>query len=148
MRAGVEDPKGLGSKSKAPPLRSQGSRVSPDAGKVQFDRARDKYIDAANYERKPRKSSKETDGDLSEDEPDKDAEDEPDRIDAPVEDSDEDESVVKFLKGRPGLALQAQLLLQARQKLKKRGSWPVKGQRSLSGQDKLVGLLQSPLQLD
>ena len=114
MCAGVEDPKGLGSSSKAPPLRSQGSRVSPDAGKVQFDRARNNYIDAANYERRSWKSLKETDGDLSEDEPDEDPEDEPGRIDAPVEDSDEDESVVKFPRWRPGLALQAHLLRQAR----------------------------------
>ena len=67
---------------------------------------------------------KETDGDFSENELDEDAGYEPDKVDAPAEGSDEDESGVKVPKGRPGLALEAQPLRQARQKLKKRGSFP------------------------
>ena len=55
---------------------------------MRFDEARDRYIDAADYERKPRRSLKETDGDLSEDELVEDVRDEPDKVDAPAEDSD------------------------------------------------------------
>ena len=112
-----------------------------DSGaRIRFEKLRDKYVDAASYEKRPRKSLDEAEMRMSDDEQEKKAEYEGGGAEAPESASNEDSELMSP-SGRPSLALQARLLSQFKRKLGERAAYKNKGKRALTSRDKPFGAL-------